>query len=163
MIVCAHKGQPPPQRAARKQHKHGSSISTMLVWYAEGPISIDRPILKGNARTQRKKIVEEKAHQLIDPTTRDLGTHRSKPAANRILGKTRVVSLLFECPVPPLLKPRPTPDTSCCFKQMTSYRIRHLDFFPSPWCLPFFDSNAERVACSKTSLTPSFVFAEHSR
>ena len=36
------------------------------------------------------------------------------------------------------------------------YTIRHLDFFF------FFAWSAARVAVSKTSLTPSLVFAEHS-
>ena len=39
------------------------------------------------------------------------------------------------------------------------YRIKHF-FFLLP---PFRVSRAARVACSNTSLTPSFVLAEHSR
>jgi hypothetical protein len=39
------------------------------------------------------------------------------------------------------------------------YRIKHF-FFDLP---PFRVSRAARVACSNTSLTPSFVLAEHSR
>lgn len=39
------------------------------------------------------------------------------------------------------------------------YRIMHLGFFLPPFRV----SRAARVACSNTSLTPSFVLAEHSR
>ena len=42
------------------------------------------------------------------------------------------------------------------------YKIIHLLFLLSP-CRPFLESSAARVACSKTSRTPSLVLAEHSR
>lgn len=42
---------------------------------------------------------------------------------------------------------------------LPSYSIKHLLFF----VLGVFDKSAERVACSKTSFTPSLVLAEHSR
>lgn len=44
------------------------------------------------------------------------------------------------------------------FKQCRSYKIRHFFFLFS-----FRVVKAARVACSNTSRTPSFVFAEHSR
>lgn len=53
---------------------------------------------------------------------------------------------------------REWPDGS--LRANSSYKIEHGRFLPSP---RFFDNNAARVACSKTSRTPSFVLAEHSR
>ena len=46
-------------------------------------------------------------------------------------------------------------------KILENYKIWHFPFLPPS--RPFLDSKAARVACSKTSRTPSFVFAEHSR